>query len=143
MCSATGHVSFAPIATAKADSRKRSCLLYPRKRTCALQGRMSAKGQKRTRATQQKRDFDRAIADTSEAIQLDPKSANALAIRGEAYRRKGDYHRAIADLNKAIRLNANDPGPFCNRGVAKLKINDSSGHADIAKARQLDSSGCR
>ena len=26
-----------PIATAKADSRKRSCLLYPRKRTCAVQ----------------------------------------------------------------------------------------------------------
>src|SRR5262249_53280892 len=25
-----------PIATAKADSRKRSCLLYPRKRTCAV-----------------------------------------------------------------------------------------------------------
>ena len=26
-----------PIATAKADFRKRSCLLYPRKRTCAVQ----------------------------------------------------------------------------------------------------------
>src|SRR5262249_54705657 len=25
-----------PIATAKADIRKRSCLLYPQKRTCAL-----------------------------------------------------------------------------------------------------------
>jgi hypothetical protein len=25
-----------PIATAKADSRKKSCLLYPRKRTCAV-----------------------------------------------------------------------------------------------------------
>src|SRR4029453_10074981 len=37
-----------PIATAKADSRKRSCPLYPRKRTCAVQPGMSAKGQKRT-----------------------------------------------------------------------------------------------
>src|SRR5262249_20291873 len=34
-----------PIATAKADSRKRSCPLYPRKRTCAVQNVMSAKGQ--------------------------------------------------------------------------------------------------
>ena len=34
-----------PIATAKANSRKRSCLLYPRKRTCALRSPMSAKGQ--------------------------------------------------------------------------------------------------
>jgi len=37
-----------PIATAKADSRKGSCLLYPRKRTCAVQEAMSAQGQKRT-----------------------------------------------------------------------------------------------
>jgi hypothetical protein len=34
-----------PIATAKADSRKRSCPLYPRKRTCAVQIQMSALGQ--------------------------------------------------------------------------------------------------
>jgi hypothetical protein len=37
-----------PIATAKADSRKRSCPLHPRKRTCAVQLGMSAMGQKRT-----------------------------------------------------------------------------------------------
>ena len=37
-----------PIATAKADSRKRSYLLYPRKQTCALHLAMSAKGQYRT-----------------------------------------------------------------------------------------------
>src|SRR5262249_45397674 len=39
-----------PIATAKADIRKRSCLLYPRKRTCAAHKVMSALGQKRTSA---------------------------------------------------------------------------------------------
>jgi len=37
-----------PIATAKADMCQVSCLLYPRKRTCATQKQMSAKGQKRT-----------------------------------------------------------------------------------------------
>ena len=37
-----------PIATVKADIRKPPCLLCPRKRTCALQRGMSAKGQKRT-----------------------------------------------------------------------------------------------
>src|SRR5262245_12873135 len=37
-----------PIATAKADIRKRSCLLYSRKRTCTVQEAMSASGQKRT-----------------------------------------------------------------------------------------------
>jgi len=34
-----------PIATAKADIRKWSCLLYPRKQTCAVQRLMSALGQ--------------------------------------------------------------------------------------------------
>src|SRR5262249_16303812 len=43
------------IATAKADSRRRSCLLYPQKRTCAAQQLMSALGQKRTHAVQQLR----------------------------------------------------------------------------------------
>jgi hypothetical protein len=42
-----------PIATAKAHSRKRSSPLDPRKRTCAVQLRMSAKGQKRTHGRQQ------------------------------------------------------------------------------------------
>ena len=35
-----------PIATAKAKFRKRPCLLYPRKRACAVQRGMSALGQK-------------------------------------------------------------------------------------------------
>src|SRR5262245_31492466 len=39
---------YPPIATAKADMRKSSCLLYPRKRKCAVQPWMSALGQKRT-----------------------------------------------------------------------------------------------
>jgi hypothetical protein len=37
-----------PIATAKADSRKSRCPLYPQERTCAVQLAMSALGQKRT-----------------------------------------------------------------------------------------------
>jgi hypothetical protein len=41
-CAALRHVRLAPIATAKADIGKLSCLLYPRKRTCAVQLGMSA-----------------------------------------------------------------------------------------------------
>jgi hypothetical protein len=43
-----GTSALPSIATAKADSRKQSCPLYPPKRTCAVQLAMSAKGQKRT-----------------------------------------------------------------------------------------------
>ena len=38
-------VRFAPDSDAKADSRKRSCLLCLLKQTCALQRQMSAMGQ--------------------------------------------------------------------------------------------------
>src|SRR5215813_8698824 len=48
-----GMSALLPKATAKADSRKRSCLLYPKKRTCAAQQVMSALVQKRTKAPQQ------------------------------------------------------------------------------------------
>src|SRR5215471_14673615 len=51
-----------PIATAKADFGKPSCLLYPRKRTCAVQQLMSALGHKRTHAAQQNRSlFDHLV----------------------------------------------------------------------------------
>src|SRR5215813_14852337 len=46
-----GMSALPPIATAKADFRKRSCPLYPQKRTCAVQWSMSALGQKRTSPT--------------------------------------------------------------------------------------------
>src|SRR5262245_1436027 len=42
------------MATEKADFRKRSCLLYPQKRTCAVRLAMSAKGQQRTFAQREK-----------------------------------------------------------------------------------------
>jgi len=91
-----------------------------------------------------KGDLDRAISDYSEAIRLDPKNALAFANRGADYFKKGDFDRAITDSSEAIRL---DPKSFawayCNLGNAKLKKNDSSGNADLAKARQLDPSICR
>ena len=43
-----------------------------------------------------KGDFDRAIADFSEAIRFDPKYAEAYYLRGVVYGNKGDLDRAIA-----------------------------------------------
>ena len=74
---------------------------------------------------------------------LDPKSAHAFRNRGVLYAHKGDNDRAIADFNEVIRLDPNNALAFCNRGRAKRNINEASGNADIAKARQLDPSVCR
>ena len=56
-------------------------------------------------------EYDRAIADYSEAIRLNPKDPAAYNNRGNAYSRKGEYDRAIADLNEAIRLDPKRANP--------------------------------
>ena len=73
---------------------------------------------------------DRAIADYTQAIKLDPKYAGAYNNRGIAYRRKGQYDRAIADYTQAIKLNPKYAGAYNNRGYAY----DDKGQYDRAIA---------
>ncbi len=54
-----------------------------------------------------KGDYDRAIADYTEAIRLNPQLANAYANRGNSYYYKKDYDRAIADYEAALRIDPN------------------------------------
>jgi tetratricopeptide (TPR) repeat protein len=51
-----------------------------------------------------KKEYDRAIADYTRAIELDPKNLSAYNDRGVAYTSKGDYERAIADVTRAVEL---------------------------------------
>ena len=92
---------------------------------------------------EQKGDYDRAIADYNESIRLDPIYALAYRNRASLYIKKGDYNRAMADLNEAIRLDPKHALSLCTRGMLKRKIDDNSGNADIAEAKQLDASVCR
>ena len=90
----------------------------------------------------EKGSIDRGIGDLSQAILIDPNVARVRRARGFAYLKKGDYHRAIADYDEAIRLDPGYAPAYCRRGSAKLRINDKSGNADLAKATQLDASAC-
>src|SRR5262245_8180565 len=51
-----------------------------------------------------KREYDRAISDYTEALRIDPGYSNAYHNRGNAWHNKREYDKAIADFNESIRL---------------------------------------
>ncbi len=67
-------------------------------------------------AYKSKSQWDKAIADFSEAIRLEPDFVTAYNSRGNAYYGKGQFDRAIKDYDKAIRLNPDLAEAFGNRG---------------------------
>jgi tetratricopeptide (TPR) repeat protein len=75
-----------------------------------------------------KGDYNRAIADYGQAIQLKPDNAAAYYNRGVAYYHKSDTDRAIADFDQAIQLKPDDAEAYVNRGVAY----DDKGDTDRA-----------
>ena len=69
----------------------------------------------RGNAYSDKNDYDRAIADFSQAIRLDPKYAFPYDGRGKAYYGKNDLNRAFADFSQAIRLDPKYASPYNDR----------------------------
>ncbi|MBN2021958.1 MAG: trypsin-like peptidase domain-containing protein, partial [Pirellulales bacterium] len=83
-------------------------------------------------------EYDRAIADYTEAIRLDPKNALAYFFRGFAYRHKHEYDSAIADFTEAIRLDPKDADAYVWRGFAYLrKYEYDRAIADFTEAIRL------
>jgi lipoprotein NlpI len=90
-------------------------------------------------AYDEKTDYDRAIADETEAIRLDPKNASAYLYRGWAYDDKDEYDRAIADETEAIRLDPKRAAVYNNRGSAYVdKLDYARAIADFTEAIRLD-----
>ena len=88
-----------------------------------------------------KREVDKAIADYTEAIKLNPEFALAYYGRGGAYKDKGEYVRAIADADKIIEINPQDPEAYSNRGSTYVAQGDKQrAIADYRKALEIDPS---
>ena len=62
--------------------------------------------------------YDQAIADYNEDIEINPRDAVAYYNRGIAYGLHGQYDQAIADYTKAIEINPRDADAYYNRGNA-------------------------
>jgi Flp pilus assembly protein TadD len=91
-------------------------------------------------AKEKKGDLNGAMADTNQAIKLNPKSSAAYDNRGSAKFLKGDLEGAMADFNQAIKLNPKNAIAYKDRGNAKRKQGDMSGAtADFNQARKLGS----
>jgi lipoprotein NlpI len=88
---------------------------------------------------QNKGDLDRAIADYTEAIQLDPKYAAPYNGRGNVWSDKGDLERAIADYTEAIRLDPEYVIAYRNRALIWNRKGDADNSiADFDQAIKLN-----
>ena len=58
--------------------------------------------------------YDKAVADYTSAIQMNPRNSIAFNNRGNAYWHQGDQAASLADHKKAIELNPQDPNAYYN-----------------------------
>ncbi len=85
-------------------------------------------------AYRNKEDYDRALADYTQAIRLDPTSARAYTNRASAYARKRSWDLALADFNEAIKLDPKSSSAYIGRALSHQQIGLSQQQAANARA---------
>ena len=84
-------------------------------------------------------DYQAAIEDFSQAIELNPSDPSAWRNRGNAKAKLSQHWNALQDYNKAIELNPNDPDTWSKRGNAKAKLSQhEEAIKDYNKAIELN-----
>lgn len=84
-------------------------------------------------------DFEKAAADFSKAIQLDPQNLPAVNDRGTTYRRLGKLQDAKADFDTVVARGVRHPGVYTNRGMVWLDLgNVQQAMVDLHVALELD-----
>jgi Flp pilus assembly protein TadD len=83
-------------------------------------------------------DLDRAIADYTQAIEVNPEMAWAWNNRGVAHVKKGDVEQEIADFTRAIEVRPDWAEAYVNRGVAYGEMGRVvEAEADLGRALEL------
>ncbi|MER3589763.1 MAG: hypothetical protein C4322_19420, partial [Mastigocladus sp. ERB_26_1] len=82
--------------------------------------------------------YERAIADYTQAITINPNYIKAYNKSGLARYQLGDYEGAIADYTETLKININDADAYYNRGNARCCLGDKQGAiADFQKATSI------
>lgn len=70
-------------------------------------------------------DNEKALADYSKAIELNPENPNVYMYRGFLYYQNGDFTTSLNDFNTLIDIDEHNPYAYYNRGMALLKLNEN------------------
>src|SRR5207302_2004474 len=73
---------------------------------------------RRGEACREKKDYDKAITEFTEALRVNPQYAAAFKERGRTYLEKKDYDKAIAGSTVALRLDPRSAQAYSDRGNA-------------------------
>ena len=89
-----------------------------------------------------KKDYARALADVSKAIELDSSAPTGFAVRCNVQLEKKAYDKALADCNKAIELGLANATLYALRGTAHLALKAFNlAIVDFDKAIAMGASG--
>lgn len=83
--------------------------------------------------------YDRAVAEFTEAIKVDPKDSTTFYKRGLAYVAREDTEKAVADYTEAVKLSPEFTAAYFHRGVAfRLMGNFPRAVDDFTSVIELD-----
>ena len=83
--------------------------------------------------------YEKAVADFTRAIELEPNQGIIFAGRGDSYRRMNQNEKALADLTRAVELSPGQPWILLSRGMVYQNMGrDEDASADCAKAVEID-----
>ncbi len=86
-----------------------------------------------------KKDYQGAIADYTQALQISPNNPDAYYRRGYIYNNIKNYQAALEDFNQVVRLSPKNTSAYAYRGFVRLQMKDYQGAmSDSEQAIRLD-----
>lgn len=87
--------------------------------------------------------IDRAIADDSRALQLDPTLAELFNARGELWLKKGDKPKAVQDFGAALRIDPNHEKAKANHKAIARELERIGAQMAVAGKPSFNCAGAR